>query len=59
MVAPAYRRKGIGRAMIERIIGGRRRIRWVLHTRKDARDFYRAVGFEDAPDIIWRDRTGR
>lgn len=56
MVDPAYRRRGIGRALIERIVGGRDDIKFVLHTRKEAAAFYAAVGFAHASDMMVRDR---
>jgi ribosomal protein S18 acetylase RimI-like enzyme len=56
MVDPDYQRRGIGRGLMQRLVEGRDRIRFVLHSRKEAADFYRAIGFEDAPDILWRDR---
>jgi ribosomal protein S18 acetylase RimI-like enzyme len=56
MVDPDYQRKGIGREIVRRIIEGRDHVRWVLHARKEAMAFYRAIGFEDAPDMMWRDR---
>ena len=56
MVDPGYQRRGIGRGMIRRLVTARDGIRWVLHTRPEAADFYRGLGFEDAPDMMWRDR---
>lgn len=56
MVDPEYQRRGIGREIMRRLIGARDDIRWVLHARKEAMAFYRALGFDDAPDIMWRDR---
>jgi ribosomal protein S18 acetylase RimI-like enzyme len=56
MVDPDYQRRGIGREILRRIVEGREAIRWVLHARKEAMPFYRALGFEDAPDMMWRDR---
>lgn len=56
MVDPSYRRRGIGRALIERIIGGRDNIKFVLHARAEAVPFYAAVGFAPASDMMMRDR---
>ena len=56
MVDPEYRRRGIGREMLARLVGGRDDIKFVLHTRKEAAAFYRAVGFAPGTDIMVRDR---
>lgn len=56
MVDPDYQRRGIGREIMRRIVGGRDHIRFVFHAQKDAMPFYRALGFTDAPDMMWRDR---
>ena len=56
MVDPEYRRRGIGRAMLARLIGGRDDVKFVLHSRKDAIAFYDAVGFAAATDMMIRDR---
>jgi ribosomal protein S18 acetylase RimI-like enzyme len=57
MVDAEYRRRGIGRELLRRIVEGRETIRFVLHARRDAMPFYRALGFTDAPDMMWRDPT--
>ena len=56
MVAPEYRRRGIGREMLARLLAGREDIRFVLHTRKESAPFYAAVGFVFAADTMTRDR---
>ncbi len=56
MVAPEYRRRGIGRAMVARLVEGRDHIKFVLHTRKESAAFYAAVGFSPATDMMVRDR---
>jgi ribosomal protein S18 acetylase RimI-like enzyme len=57
MVDPAHRRRGIGRALMQRLMDGRDGIKLVLHTRRgDAAAFYAAVGFTDAHDMMVRDR---
>lgn len=58
MVAPDVRRRGIGRAMIERLVADRPHVRFVLHTRRDAMAFYAALGFGPAADMLVRERQG-
>lgn len=43
MVDPDYRRCGVGRAMVQRIMQGRDEVTFVLHSRRDAAAFYSAV----------------
>ncbi len=56
MVHGDYRRRGVGRTMILRLVEGRGGIRWVLHARTEAMAFYASLGFVAAPDMMWRDR---
>jgi GNAT superfamily N-acetyltransferase len=57
MVDAAYRRRGVGRALMGRLMDGRPHgMGWVLHARAGATDFYRALGFTPASDIWWRGR---
>ncbi|MBS1151718.1 MAG: acetyltransferase, family [Myxococcaceae bacterium] len=56
MVAAEHRRRGIGRELIGQLVRGREHIRWVLHARQGAAEFYRALGFQPSPDLLWRDR---
>lgn len=56
MVDPEYRRRGIGREMLARLVGGKDDIKFVLHARKEAAAFYAAVGFAPATDMMMRDR---
>jgi ribosomal protein S18 acetylase RimI-like enzyme len=56
MVDPDYQRRGIGRAMVERLLAGRDHIKWVLHSAPDAMAFYAALGFAVSPDLMLRDR---
>jgi ribosomal protein S18 acetylase RimI-like enzyme len=56
MVDPAYRRRGIARTMVERIMRDKPTIRWVLHARKEASALYEKLGFTPAPDMMWRQR---
>lgn len=56
MVDPDHRRRGIGRAMIERLLADRDGIKFVLHARQGAAAFYAATGFVEAADMHVRDR---
>jgi len=56
MVHPEYRRHGIGREMLARLLGGKGDIKFVLHTRTAAAAFYAEVGFAPASDMMIRDR---
>jgi ribosomal protein S18 acetylase RimI-like enzyme len=56
MVDPGYRRRGIGREMMSRLVAGRDDIKFVLHARAGAAEFYAAVGFAPATDMMVRDR---
>jgi ribosomal protein S18 acetylase RimI-like enzyme len=53
MVHSEYRRRGVGREILKRLIAGREDMRWVLHSRQDAKAFYGALGFEAAQDMMW------
>ena len=56
MVDPDHRRRGIGRALVERIMHGRGEIKFVLHAREGAAAFYASVGFVPAADMMVRER---
>lgn len=56
MVAPDHRRRGIGRALIERLLAGHDHIKFVLHAREDAAAFYAAIGFAPSANLMMRDR---
>ena len=55
-VLPAYQGRGIGAELVKRLLEGKETIRFVLHANPDVQDFYRKLGFEDAPDMFVRDR---
>jgi ribosomal protein S18 acetylase RimI-like enzyme len=48
-----YRRRGIAREILRRIVLGRDEICFVLHARPDLEAFCTAAGFQVAPDV-WR-----
>lgn len=56
MVHPEYRRRGIGREMLTRLLAGKADIKFVLHTRQESAAFYAALGFAFSTDIMTRDR---
>lgn len=54
MVDARWRRHGVGREIMRRLMTGRSpALRWVLHARDGAMDFYRSIGFVDAPNMMW------
>jgi ribosomal protein S18 acetylase RimI-like enzyme len=55
-VLPEYRGKRIGAELVKRLLEGRDTIRFVLHAAPGVQDFYRKLGFEDASDMLRRDR---
>jgi len=57
MVDPDYRRRGIGRALLARLMDDRDGIKFVLHTRSESAAFYAALGFVDATAMMVRDRS--
>jgi GNAT superfamily N-acetyltransferase len=54
-----YRKRGIGRELIVRLVSHSEAIRWVLHSRPEVAGFYARLGFEPAPDMMWFDRRER
>ena len=54
MVDARCRGRGVGREIMRRLMTGRSpSLRWVLHAREGAMDFYRSLGFVDAPNMMW------
>ncbi len=56
MVDPDYRRRGIGRALVEQLLRGGDGVKFVLHARPDAAAFWAATGFTAAADMMVRER---
>ena len=42
--------------MLQQLMRGREAVKFVLHTRPDAKPFYLALGFNDAADMLVRER---
>jgi GNAT superfamily N-acetyltransferase len=53
-VAEAFRKRGIGRALVEGLVGDDRGITWVLRAGRDSAAFWRRMGF--APSEIAMER---
>src|SRR5215470_1538356 len=57
MVDARFRRRGVGREVMRRLMEGRpARMRWVLHSSRDGMSFYHSIGFTPATDILWAGR---
>nr|WP_315191722.1 GNAT family N-acetyltransferase [uncultured Albidiferax sp.] len=57
VVAPSHRRQGIGRALVQHIMGADLGITWVLRAgREDAPAFFAALGFRPSPNAMERPR---
>ncbi len=57
-VAPTHRRRGIGRRMVQQLIGDDDRITWVLRAGRDgAKEFWESVGF--VPSAVAMERRRR
>jgi ribosomal protein S18 acetylase RimI-like enzyme len=57
MVHARLRGQGVGREIMRRLMAGRPPlVRWVLHSRAGAEDFYRALGFTPATGMMWAGR---
>ena len=55
-VLPEYRGRGIGAELVRRLLAGKDTIRFTLHSAPGVQDFYRKLGFEDATNMLRRDR---
>ena len=57
MVAVPWRRQGVGRELLRRLMAGRGpELVWMLHARGDALAFYRSLGFTEATGMWWLGR---
>jgi acyl-CoA thioester hydrolase len=54
VVAAVERRRGIGRELMRRLLAGHAEVKFALHSRPDARELYRALGFEPQEDMFVR-----
>jgi ribosomal protein S18 acetylase RimI-like enzyme len=57
VVDAEYRNRGIGSAMLERLVAGKDGVRWVLHAQPAAKPLYARHGFKPAVDMMRRDRA--
>ena len=55
-VLPGYRGRGIGRALIARLLEDKDGIQFVLHARPEVKEFYARCGFSEAEDMMRRPR---
>lgn len=59
-VAPEYRRQGIGRGLVQQVVGSDRHITWVLRAdRPDADEFFSALGFQRSAAAMEMQRAGQ
>jgi ribosomal protein S18 acetylase RimI-like enzyme len=57
VVAESHRRRGIGQALVERLVGSEPRITWVLRAgREDAAGFFAKLGFSASATAMERPR---
>jgi ribosomal protein S18 acetylase RimI-like enzyme len=58
VVSPAHRRKGIGKRLVEHIVGSSSEITWVLRAgREGATEFFTALGFSISTIAMERSRV--
>jgi N-acetylglutamate synthase-like GNAT family acetyltransferase len=58
VVHPQHRGQGMGRALVEAVVGGNDQITWVLRAGRDgARDFFARLGFAPSTDAMERRRA--
>jgi predicted N-acetyltransferase YhbS len=48
VVAPDKRKQGVGRELVERLIGEDKNITWVLRAGRGSREFWKKMGFGDS-----------
>jgi ribosomal protein S18 acetylase RimI-like enzyme len=53
-VLPDYRRQGIGGKMIRRLLDGKDGLTFALHSRTEAKAFYKRCGFVETADMFRR-----
>ncbi|MFN7143519.1 MAG: GNAT family N-acetyltransferase [Myxococcota bacterium] len=58
-VHPDHQRRGIGRALLARLLEGRGHVKFLVHTSPAGQALYRGLGFVDATDMLVRPRRDR
>jgi predicted N-acetyltransferase YhbS len=56
-VAEDFRRKGIGRALVERLTGDDPHITWVLRAGRGSAEFWKKIGFSPSAAAMEKTRT--
>jgi|SRR5579883_2683561 len=55
-VSRDHQRRGIGSALVRRLLDGKDGLTFALHARKELHRFYAACGFEVSPEMLRRQR---
>lgn len=58
VVAEDFRRKGIGRELVERLIGNDKNITWVLRAGRGSSEFWKKLGFSVSEAAMEKRRSG-
>jgi predicted N-acetyltransferase YhbS len=56
-VAPEKRKQGIGRELVEKLIGGDKNITWVLRAGRESGEFWKKIGFTVSAVAMEKTRT--
>lgn len=57
-VRPDHQGQGLGRALMQRLMGGRESVKFVLQARPEVQGLYRSLGYVDATEMLVRGRAG-